>query len=198
MIRNKIIVITGDLASGKSTVLKILKEFNNIVINTDDLARDIYGIIDVNIKTINLFGKDILDLSGKIDRKKLRDKLIENPDKVEKLNEITHPIIMKRVRNEIDKYEGEKVFVEIPLYFESKEIIEKFIEVDYVVYIRSSYDTRLDRLMKRSSLDKNSARKFMDLQMPEEYKKKNADYIIENNGNLSDLKQNIHNLLKKI
>ena len=132
MTQNKIIVITGGIASGKSSVCNILKKYNEIVISSDEKASGIYDIMEVKEKVIKEFGNLILDENGNVDKAKLRLELFENPEKLPALNKITHPVIMDRVKNCVDMYKNKRIFVEIPVYFESKALIDKVLDLSLI------------------------------------------------------------------
>lgn len=195
MTQNKIIVITGGIASGKSSVCNILKKYNEIVISSDEKASGIYDIMEVKEKVIKEFGNLILDENGNVDKAKLRLELFENPEKLPALNKITHPVIMDRVKNCVDMYKNKRIFVEIPVYFESKALIDKVLDIYKVIYIDADVDTRVARLIRRSGLEKAEAEAFVRLQMPDDDKKKSSDILIYNDFDLISLEEKIIDVL---
>ncbi len=197
MTQNKVIVITGGIASGKSALCEYLKSKGYIVISADEKTGEIYDIIEVRDSIISNFGKGILS-NGEIDRQKLRQVLLLKPNSVKTLNAITHPIIAKSLAKDIKEYSGESIFLELPVYFESKEVIDKYIDINYVVYVYADAKTRLERLMQRSNISYDEALKFMELQLPDEIKIKKSDFVIDNSSSLTALEKNAEDLLKSL
>lgn len=197
MTPNRVIVITGGIASGKSTLCEYLKNKGYIVISADDKTSEIYDIIEVKDSIVSSFGDRVLD-GGEVNRSVLRSILLSNPSSVQILNSITHPIIAKRLANDIKRYSGETIFLELPVYFESKVIIDKYIDVDYVVYVYTDSVTRIKRLMQRSNLSYDDATKFIELQLPDEAKIKKSNFIIDNSSNKAALEQKAEELLKNL
>lgn len=195
MTQNKIFVITGAIASGKSSVCNILKKYNEIVISADEKASGIYDIMEVKEKVIKEFGTIILDENQEVDKSKLRRELFENPEKLSALNKITHPVIMDRVKKCVDKYSNNRVFVEIPVYFESKALIDDILDVDKVIYIDADVETRVNRLIKRSGLDRKEAEAFVRLQMPDSAKKLSSDIVIYNDFDMISLEEKVIDVL---
>lgn len=195
MTQNKIIIITGGIASGKSSVCNILKKYNEIVISSDEKASGIYDIMEVREKVIKEFGELILDENGDVDKARLRLALFDNPEKLTALNKITHPVIMDRVKKCVEKYSNSRVFIEIPVYFESKAFIDEIFDIYKVIYIDADKDTRVSRLIKRSGLDRKEAEAFVSLQMPDIEKKKNSDIVIYNDFDMISLEEKIIDVL---
>lgn len=198
MTQNKIIIITGGIASGKSSVCNILKKYNEIVISSDEKASGIYDIMEVREKVIKEFGELILDENGDVDKARLRLALFDNPEKLTALNKITHPVIMDRVKKCVEKYSNSRVFIEIPVYFESKAFIDEIFDIYKVIYIDADKDTRVSRLIKRSGLDRKEAEAFVSLQMPDIEKKKNSDIVIYNDFDMISLEEKIIDVLNFI
>lgn len=100
----QVIGLTGGIASGKSTVSKLLKKMGAVVIDADIVSREIMvkGTEAYN-KIVEYFGREILKEDGEIDRKKLGNIVFADRRKLKKLNEITHPIIIERIKEKIEE-----------------------------------------------------------------------------------------------
>ena len=158
------IAITGNIASGKSEVEKILaKKFP--VFDTDKMAHEILG---------------------NIDRKKLGDEVFRNPAKKKELEEYIHPKIKEKIKD-IFEQEYEVVFISVPLLFET-DFYKLF---DKILLIACDEELRLKRLMKRNNYTKEDAMLRIKSQIPQEEKIQNSDYIIYNNSTKEDLEKEV-------
>lgn len=191
----KIIGLTGSIASGKSTVSNILKDMGYLVVDCDDInhrllkkARPGYNAV------LEEFGEEILDEHGQIDRKKL-GKLVFNDNKLkEKLNQILHPLIKKRVIEEINILNEGLVFIDCPLLFETD--FHELCDLTVVVYV--NMDTQIRRLMDRDKITFPEALKKIYAQMSLDEKLTLADFVIDNCHSLGDLEWQIKQLLFRL
>lgn len=194
--------LTGGIATGKSTVSEILRARGYEIIDMDKLARSIFQIgKPAYRKVIEAFGRDIVDPLGNIDRKKLRALVFSDDARLELLNRITHPEIMLEARVLMEEILGREdlVFLDIPLLFESREMLEAHgIYFDAVILVYLDGRTQLERLMARDQLDRQEARKVINYQMAMEDKLRLADYVIDNSGDLNSLEKNVDKLLESI
>lgn len=197
----KIIGITGGIATGKSTVTKIIQDKGYKVIDADEIAKSLMEKESASYKkTVEYFGKDILNESGEIDRKVLGEKVFSNPKLLKILNSITHPFIFKEIKNQMEESCGEDiVFLDIPLLFEEYDNILKYgIYFDEIWLIFADRDTQIDRLMKRNGFTKKEAIKRIDAQMDIDIKKEKSSRIIYNLESIHELKKNINLLLENL
>ncbi|MDY0234699.1 MAG: dephospho-CoA kinase [Gudongella sp.] len=187
MIQNKckLIGITGGIASGKSTVKKILTDKSYIVIDADIIAREVVEIDKASYYEVKeFFGDDILDNDRNINREKLSEIVFNNPDKRKRLEEILYPYIFKEILEQIKnkcKNNRDIIFIDIPLLFENMELIkDSGIEFDQIWLVYSDRKTQLKRLIDRDNISIDNANLRINSQMDIEEKKKIADVIIEN------------------
>ena len=188
-------VITGSIASGKSTVVNLLKERGFSVIDADLIAHEQLDICKCEI--VKTFGEQILDETGKIDRKKLGDTVFNEPKKLKNLEQILHPKIKAEIFFKASQFErlGQVYFVDIPLFFEKKE---RYAEFKNVAVIYAPKELLLSRLMNRNALDLEAAKARVELQMDIEKKRKMAKFIIDNSGDRENLKLELEKFLKQI
>lgn len=188
-------VITGSIASGKSTVVNLLKERGFSVIDADVIAHEQLEICKGEI--VREFGEQILDEAGKIDRKKLGAIVFNEPKKLKNLEQILHPKIKAEIFFKASQLEdlGQVYFVDIPLFFEKKERYSEFKNVA-VIYVPK--ELLLSRLMSRNGLSLNEAKARVELQMDTEQKRKMAKFIIDNSGDRENLKLEIEKFLRQI
>lgn len=188
-------VITGSIASGKSTVINLLKERGFSVIDADLIAHEQLEICKGEI--VREFGEQILDEAGKIDRKKLGTIVFREPKKLKILEQILHPKIKAEILSKASKLEalGRIYFVDIPLFFEKKE---RYAEFKNVAVIYAPKELLLSRLMSRNALNLEEAKARIELQMGIEQKREMAKFVIDNSGNRENLELELEKFLKQI
>ena len=188
-------VITGSIASGKSTVVNLLKEQGFSVIDADLIAHEQLEICKREI--VEVFGEQILDETGRIDRKKLGAIVFNEPKKLKNLEQILHPKIKAEIFFKASQFErlGEIYFVDIPLFFEKKQ---RYAEFKNVAVIYAPKELLLSRLMSRNGLSLNEAKARVGLQMDIEQKKKMAKFVIDNSSDMEHLKLELEKFLKQI
>ena len=188
-------VITGSIASGKSTVVNLLKERGFSVIDADLIAHEQLEICKGEI--VREFGEQILDEAGKIERKKLGAIVFNEPKKLKNLEQILHPKIKAEIFFIASQLEslGQVYFVDIPLFFEKKE---RYAEFKNVAVIYAPKELLLSRLMSRNALNLEDAKARVELQMDIEQKKKMAKFVIDNSGDRENLELELEKFLKQI
>ena len=175
------VAIVGNIASGKSTVEKIIEEKGFKVYDTDKIAHEILESCE-----------DVLKEFGTNNRPEIAKIVFSAPDKLRKLEEIIHPLVKEKLLK-IFENNFDLVFVSVPQLFEAG--FEKLF--DKIIYITADESTRRERLMKRNSLSPEEAQKRIEAQN-EDNKKERADFIIENNDSLDKLREQIQETLKQI
>jgi dephospho-CoA kinase len=191
--------LTGGIGSGKSTVAAMLEEYGVPVVSADELSRMVVapgseGLADV----VEAFGREVLDDRGELDRKKMGKIVFANAEKRRALEAILHPRIRERYEQVLDALEkaGHPVMVyEVPLLFEKKLHLQD--EMKAVILVVSSADTRIARVKDRDALTTEEVLARMRTQMPEEEKRRLANYIVVNDGNLDDLRREVEYLISR-
>ena len=188
-------VITGSIASGKSTAINLLKERGFSVIDADMIAHEQLEICKCEI--VEFFGEQILDETGKIDRQKLSAIVFNDPKKLKILEQILHPKIKEEIISRATKLEclGQVYFVDIPLFFEKED---RYAEFKSVAVIYAPKELLLSRLMSRNGLELEEAKVRVELQMDIEQKRKKANFIIDNSGDKENLEQELEKFLRQI
>lgn len=189
----KIIGITGGIGSGKSTVAKFIEESGFIVINSDNKAKSLYlENQDLKIELIKEFGEQFYLPDGKINKTFIENIIFGEDDeskiKLNKLNRLVHPLVIQSNIDEIDQLveDGEKIiFVESALIFE----IGMEDAYDYIISVYANPDIALKRAISRTGASKEQIEKRIKSQLSPEEKKKKADFVINNNSNLEELKK---------
>ena len=190
----KIIGLTGNIASGKSTVENIIKDKGYKIIDADDICHEILENNKQVIEQIKLLFKDfdVLNSDKSLNRAKIGEIVFFENQYKSKLESILHPVIKEEINNFINKNNNEKmIFISVPLLFEAK--MENMF--DKIIFVKADEKIRLQRLLKRNSYTIEQAQKRIDAQIKEEEKIKLSDYVIENNLSTEDLQNNTEKIL---
>jgi dephospho-CoA kinase len=186
-----LIGLTGNIASGKSEVARMLAERGATLIDADVLAREAVEPDTQALKDIvKRWGKDVLKSDGSLDRGSLRQIVFSDQNELDALNRIVHPGVTRLRDREIAKARerGDQLVVcVIPLLFE-RNLVEEF---EAIVLVDAPRPLRLERLVRTRGLDETDAMNMIVSQMPAELKRARADYVIENNGSLEDLERDV-------
>ena len=196
MNQNKIIGLTGSIATGKSQVSNYLKDKGIKVIDADLIARDVANYKSVKNKIKKEFGDDLYK-DDKLDRKKLAEIIFARKIHRQKLNSIMHPEIYKKIKKESENSEG-LVFIDIPLLFENEDLNKKYgLVFDEIWLVYVDRERQIERLMKRDSISREYAEKKINSQISVEEKRKKADVVIDNSGTLEETFAQVEENLKK-
>jgi len=185
--QNLVVGITGGIGSGKSTFCEILTQNNFPVIHSDNMAKEIMAADDaVKKRIIETLGTQSYFNDGKINTHYLRDIVFNDFEKLQILNSIVHPAVIKKTKEKIEdlKKNNHIIFVESALIYEAN--FDKLF--DFIILIYSEQRERLRRVKQRSNLTDEEILKIMQTQIPDEEKRKYADIIVENNDNIDELK----------
>ena len=191
----KIVGLTGGISSGKSTVSSYLKQLKIPVIDADEVARKVVepnsqGAIEIR-KT---FGSDVFEEDGSLNRQRLGALIFSNAENRQKLDDLLQPLIKITILNEIEEYrqKGENMIVlDLPLLFEKQ--YEELCEEIIVVYIPK--ELQLERLMRRNQYTKQEALSRIDSQLSIEEKRKRATVLLDNQGTIQQLYQQVEQWL---
>ena len=164
------IAITGNIASGKSEVEKIIAQ-NFPVFDADKIAHKFLG---------------------NVDRRALGEKVFSDPVARKKLENYIHPKVKDEILKIFSESQDKCVFVSIPLLFETG--FDKLF--DKIIFVQCDDKLRLERLMKRNNFTKEQALKRMNAQMPQDDKINKSDFVIHNNSTKEELAEQVNELLK--
>ncbi len=194
----KVIGLCGGSGSGKGIACMAFSEFGIHSLDTDALY---HGLISSKSKcTSDLeaeFGNKILNSDGSVNRKTLSDIVFENPDKLKRLNEISHFHILNGCRDWLsnERENGSSfAIIDAPLLFESNFDSE----CDIIISVTADRELRISRIMARDGIDRRKAEKRIDLQKSDEFLRDRSDFVIENNGSYDELREKIKEITEKI
>lgn len=188
----KIIGLTGGIGSGKTTVAKFIEDFGFPVYYSDDRAKDIVNDNDdLKVKIKELLGNESYDENGLYNRKFVAEKIFNNKDLLQSLNEIIHPAVRLDFEDWVKKQTKYLIFKETALLFELKLHKQCYRSV----LVTAEDNIRIKRVMDRDGKTYREVQSVMEKQMPEKEKIKLADCIIYNNTNLDDLKEQTEKII---
>ncbi len=189
--------LTGSIGTGKSTVSKIFQKLGAYVIDADKVVHRLLQDKKVKEEIKQVFGNDIFDSSGNIDRKKLAKIIFNNPEMKKKLEEILHPKVRQQIEHFIKEvYEKDKnavIIAEIPLLIETG----LYKNYDKVIVVYAPKDLQLKRLLNKG-FSEEEALSRINSQMDIEEKLKYADIVIENTGSLKELEEKVKKVYEKL
>ena len=188
------VALVGNIASGKSTVEKILIKKGFPVLDTDVVCHNLLSEEQDSIK--ELFKEfDILDSDGNISRDKLGKLVFNNSELKLKLESFMHPLVRVKISEFFSLHKKDGVaFVAIPLLFEA-QMMDLF---DKILFIYSNDELRLERLIKRNNYSREYAQVRIDSQISQDDKISRSDFVIYNNSSLEELENNVIRVIEQI
>lgn len=196
-----VIGLTGGIASGKSTVSRYLAKLGAIILDADQIAREIVAPGKPALQEIvKEFGEDVLLPDGSLDRARLGKLVFADKAKRDRLNQITHPKIFAEIRERIarlrESYDclHRVVVIDAPLLIEAGFV--PLVESVWLVAVDE--ETQIKRLMERDGYSREEAEARLKSQMPLEQKLAYADQIIQNTGTLEETIARINELWNRL
>lgn len=189
--------LTGGIASGKSTIAKMLIERGALLVDADQVAREVVLPGEPALEAIaSTFGQAVLEEDGSLNRKALGEIVFRDKASLVKLEAITHPAIRSRMQQRIHTYTEQfperLIVADVPLLYETGQ--QNLYDGIMVVYV--SAEIQKTRLMERNQLSEEEAIRRIALQMDIEQKKKNADWVIDNSGTLAETERQLDDFWK--
>ncbi len=191
--------LTGGVASGKSTVARMFEELGAKVIEADRIGHELLGSTQPPYNEIvRRFGKELLDASGEIDRRRLGAIVFSDAAKLRELNAILHPRIIERVEAEAQRYHAQDpravILVDAALIFEAG-IGGRFAKV---IVAWCPPEMQIERLMAKAGLSRKEAEQRVASQIPSDEKRRRADYVIDCSGSPEDTRKQVERLFLEL
>ena len=186
------IALTGGIASGKSTVCNLLRLYGLRIIDADAIAR---RMLDENAAAVaELFGPEYV-AEGRVDRKKLGALVFSDEAARKALESLLHPKIREEIERQSEAQDalGGPYIVDIPLFYETGSY-----PIDKVIVVYAPRDIQKKRLMEREGLSDEEAEARLNAQIDIEEKRKRADWVIDNSGNLKQLQKETERVFDEI
>ncbi|OQX74962.1 MAG: dephospho-CoA kinase [Campylobacteraceae bacterium 4484_4] len=179
------VVLTGGIATGKSSVCSLLRLYGFQIVDADKIA---HQVLDTqSAKIADLFGGEYLT-DGRVERKKLGSLIFSDKEARKRLEALLHPLIREEIirQSSFCEQKGVPYIVDIPLFFETKHY-----EIEKAALVYATHKQQLERLIKREGLSEEEARRRIEAQMPIDRKRELATYIIDNTRNLKHLQKEV-------
>lgn len=179
----KLIGLTGGIGAGKSTIARRLSELGAIIIDADQLARDVVAAGEPALEKIfSSFGRNLRLQDGSLDRSALGSIVFSDPVQLQLLNSIVHPAVKERTKSLFSQAPSNSVVVyDVPLLVDAS--------VDYpfdIVVVASAPESiRIERLMEHRGMTQSEAQTRIDAQVSEADRLKIADVVIDTGGEIS-------------
>jgi dephospho-CoA kinase len=191
--------LTGGVASGKSTVSRILEEEGATLIDADQIAKELVRPgTPVFLELIRAFGEKILQENGSLDRKALAARVFSDSEQRSVLNRILHPRIKeeirRRVREVVERDPAAIVIIDAALLIEAGHDRE----MDKVIVVTSRAEQQIQRLNERNGMAPEEAERILASQMPQEEKLEAADFVLRNEGSLEETAKRTKEVFQKL
>ncbi len=183
--------LSGGIGSGKSTACEIFSELGVPVIDADIIS---HNVVQAGMPALQLikeeFGEDIITKDGLLDRKKVRNQIFTNETYRKKLENILHPVIYEKIAHEIENINSSYCIISIPLLLETGalDIIDRILIID------ASRELQLSRASVRDNASLNDIEGIIQAQIPRNVRLATADDIINNEGDIENLRKQIYDL----
>jgi dephospho-CoA kinase len=190
--------LTGGIGSGKSTAAEMLRGHGVPIVNADELAREAVAKGSPGLdQVVAAFGADVLSPAGELERKRLAALVFSDPEARKRLNAITHPIVRQLSQErfaELDRQGCALAGYDVPLLFE----VGLDAVLKPVVVVAASEATQLARIAARGDIEADDAKARIRAQLPLAEKARRADYVLANDGTLSELAAQVAELVTKL
>ncbi len=187
--------LTGGIGSGKTTVSDFLLEYGIPVYNSDSQGKILmHTNLELKNDIVNIFGESIYN-NGILNTNLLSSIVFSDPEKIKQLNNLVHPKVAQDFNQWIGENNNKPILVK-----EAAILIESgaYLNMDKIILVVSKKSIRINRVSKRDNSDLDSIEKRINFQLTDDEKVKYADYIIENNSSLDDLKYEVIRVINEI
>ena len=185
-----IVAVTGNIASGKSLVARMLREKGCALIDADKIAHGLYAAQPALVRQLaQEFGEDILNPDGTLHRRRLGAKVFGDPEALATLDRMVHPHLRIALREQV--FSTLRVMNRVVV--DAALVVEwgAWREADHLILVAAPEPLRLARLMERDGFSRDEADRRIRSQMPEEEKRPYAAFVIENTGTQEDLQAKV-------
>lgn len=196
--RKPIIGILGGIASGKSTVAAEFAKLGCAVVNADVIVHELLGENCVRDRVCELFGREVLQPSGRIDRKKLARIVFADGERLAALNQVVHPLVLERIEELIARYNADAdvkaIVLDVPLLVE----VGWANRCDRLIFVKCDRKRRDERLRQAGCMDGQDVDIRENFQISVDKKAELADNTIDNNSDFLTLVRQIQDIFSDI
>jgi len=190
-----IIGLTGGIGTGKSEVARLLGRLGAVVIDADSVGHQVYAPhTETWQRVVSEFGQQVLDPEGNVDRKRLGDIVFGDSAQLARLNAITHPVVIEKVRGRLSALEHDGVGVVVVEAIRMDTGLSDL--VDEVWAVVADADQVVARVSLRNGLSASEVARRIASQPPVDAVARNADVVVENRGSIEELKDRVESLWK--
>ena len=190
-----IIGLTGGIGSGKTSATRFFAAEGIAIIDADTIAHELTGVQGDAIPNIKkYFGVDFITKNGKLDRKKMKNRIFSDINSRKKLEEILHPLIQAEIMHRIETAFSPYIIVVAPLLLETGDYCET---VTRILVVDCNEECQISRTVSRDGLSKEEVRTIMATQKPRQERLNQADDVIVNDTDISSLQEKVklqHNI----
>jgi len=193
MAKSKVIGLTGNIGCGKTTVAHMFEDLGVEVIEADRIGHQLLEKEKIKKRVVSISTESILNGKGNISRKKLRNLIFKDKKKLELLNSILHPLMVKEIKKKIRMSRSNLIIVDAAVLLEAgwDSLVDK------ILVVTTSYHTQLKRIKDQSDFSPVEIKGIMEAQLPQSEKIKRADFVIENEGSIDKTRQQVRKLWEK-
>jgi len=183
--KSLVVGLTGNIATGKSTILSYLAAKGAHILDADKLAHEtMLPTGPAYMKIVEAFGTDVLNTDQTINRPALGQIVFAQPEALQTLESLVHPAVYELAQASIDATEAEVVILEAIKLLDGGQTVNL---CDIIWVVTSDLEDQLQRLMSQRGMDETEARQRMSAQSSQEEKIARADHVIDNSGTLTEL-----------
>ena len=180
--------LTGGMGSGKSTVAAAFAERNAILLDADQIVRDLQAPNQpILLGMVAILGEEIISDSGELDRAAAAKNMFSDPTLQQAVQELIHPLVWSEIRTNIDAaYPEDIVILDVPLLLETRP---PNLHTQGILVVDTEVELAVKRLVQYRGFTEEEAQARIAKQMPREERVAQADHVISNNGSREDLLQ---------
>lgn len=198
----RVVGLTGGIASGKSTVAAMLRDLGAVVIDADQIVRELQRPgSEAFEEIVATFGREVVASDGTLDRGALGAVIFSDPVARRRLNAILHPRVRARIRQKVDRLQRDlpqetMVVLDVPLLLDTAP--REAFSMEGVIVVAADEATQIERLRQRTPMSEEKARRRLSAQRPLREKVAEADWVIQNSGSLEETRRQVEALWSKL